>query len=121
VYFLIKRCREINRPILFQQRVRGVPDNRQQPGSGVGAMESAEGLKCAQIGLLNDILRILFVTEQPSRQVVRGVHVGQHHFLKRRQFVFLSGALFLMLLKYGEFHNPGARLETFGVKSIFGF
>src|SRR5882724_963551 len=83
-------------------------------------MESAERLKCTQIGLLNDILRILFIMEQPSRQVVRGVHVGQHQLFKRRQCVFLS-MLFLMLLKYDKLHNLGTRLEILSVKSIFGF
>src|SRR5207247_10310320 len=84
-------------------------------------MESAERLECTQIRFLNDVLRILFVMKQPSGEVVGRIHVRQHCFFKRRQFVLLSGILFLVLLRYDKLHNLGTRLEIFSVKTILGF
>src|SRR5207253_1499434 len=53
--------------------------------------------------------------------IVGRIHVRQHRFLKRRQFVFPSGIWFLVLFKYGKLHNLGTRLEIFSVKSIVDF
>ena len=50
-----KVCGEINRPVLFEQRVGGISDNRQQPGAAVGTMESTERFERSKICLLNHI------------------------------------------------------------------
>jgi hypothetical protein len=34
MYFFVKSC-EINRPVLFEQRVGSISDNRQQPGAAI--------------------------------------------------------------------------------------
>src|SRR5258708_3744570 len=49
VYFLVKSCREINRPVLFEQRVGGISHNRQQPGAAIGTMESTERFERSKI------------------------------------------------------------------------
>ena len=48
----------------LQPSVGGVPDNLQEPGAAVGAMESVERLKGTQIGFLHNILRIVFIAQQ---------------------------------------------------------
>src|SRR5262249_10161370 len=53
-------------------------------------------------------------------EVVGRIHVRQHCFFKTRQFVFPSGILFFLLLKYDKLHNLSARLQIFSVKSILG-
>jgi hypothetical protein len=53
-------------------------------------MESTERFECPQISLLNHILRIVFIAQQPSGQIVGCIKMGQQRFFKRGQVLFLA-------------------------------
>src|SRR4051812_26356788 len=68
-------------PIPSPPGERGVPHNRQDPGSAVarlGPAESVEVLERPEIRILHDILSVVLVAREIARQRVRGVQVRQH-------------------------------------------
>src|SRR6202022_841920 len=86
VLFLLVR-HELFVPSMFvNPAVGGVPDNSQQPGPALSASETAESLKCPQVGLLHDILRVLVVLDNPTRQIVSGIQKRQENLFKLPPF-----------------------------------
>jgi hypothetical protein len=65
VYFFVKRRRHFTGAILVKPRVTGITDNGEQPGAAINAVKRVKKLKRAQIGILNHILRILFIAREP--------------------------------------------------------
>ena len=113
MYFFIKSCCQIDRLVLFEQSIGGISDNRQQPSPAVGAVESAERFERTQISLLNDVLRILFVAKQPSRQIVRSIKMRAASLLQKTLAPLseIDPAL-RASWDYGEFHNLCASIRN---------
>ena len=63
------------RLVLAVPAVGRVADDREQPGSRVATLEPGEVTERAQVRLLDDVLGILGVPDQPTREVVGGVEV----------------------------------------------
>jgi hypothetical protein len=57
----------------MRPRIESIPDNFQEPRTGVAAVEAREESESAQICFLDHILRIPLIARQPARQVVSGV------------------------------------------------
>ena len=55
--------------------VASIAHNSQQPGPTVRATETAEELKCPQIGLLHHVLSVSVIARQPARQIIGDVKV----------------------------------------------
>ena len=76
VNFLIKcRCGSAC-PLLLEERVAGLADNRKQPCATVRPVEPAKKLQGAQVRCLYQVLRVTVVAGQPAGQVVRGIQMG---------------------------------------------
>jgi hypothetical protein len=65
------------RVVLPQPVVAGVAHDAQQPWPRVVAAQAVEKTERAQIGLLHRIVRVLFVAQQPAREVVGRAQMRQ--------------------------------------------
>src|SRR5438067_6668823 len=78
--------------ILLKPRITAIPDNRQQPGSRVAAAKAFKRPQRPQASLLHQILRIVIVSDEPAREIVRAIKVRQHRLLEERQLLRLGQA-----------------------------
>jgi hypothetical protein len=69
-------------PLSAEPSQCGIADHRQEPGSNVSASKTVEEPKGAQVGLLDDVLRILLVPGEPTRQVKSRVQMRKHRFFE---------------------------------------
>ena len=74
--------RQVGAAIAADPGIRRVANDREQPRARIAAPEGPEEAERAQIRLLHDILRIRLALEQPAREVVGGIQVGQEDALE---------------------------------------
>ena len=82
MHFFIEFCHQSRWSILLQPGVAGVADNLQQPGPRVASVKTVEKSVGAQHGLLDYILRIGTVSQQPPSKIGGAVQMGQHKLLE---------------------------------------
>jgi len=75
------------RHALIQPGVSRVSDNSQQPGPSIASPESVESLKRADIRLLNHILRVLIILNDPACKIIGCVKVRQKDLIELAPFV----------------------------------
>ena len=73
---LLKRFIGVMERVQTSPGVERMPHNGENPGFAVLALKAGKRLQSAQVGLLDQILRVLLIARQPARQVVRGVQMG---------------------------------------------
>jgi hypothetical protein len=76
--------------LLLEPRVAGVAHGGEQPSARVDPVKAVEEFKRAQIGLLNHISGIIFITHQPAGQIIGGVEMRHNHLLEALQFFVTS-------------------------------
>jgi hypothetical protein len=63
-----------------------VSDNREQPGPAIPASKPAISLKRSQVRLLDNILRILVMLDDPTRKIVCGIQERQKNLFEPAPF-----------------------------------
>ncbi len=90
-------------PILANLRVTDIAHNGEKPGTAVGAAKPAKSSMRAQTGILNRVLGVLRIPQQPAGDVIGGIQVWQHKLFES-----------LRLVRRGGFHKDdnagGARI-----------
>jgi hypothetical protein len=67
-----------------------VPRDGQQPRPSIAAGEPVDAAKGTQAGVLNDILGIRGIADNPARKRLRIAEVRQHHPAKARLIVLVA-------------------------------
>jgi hypothetical protein len=62
--------------------VAGVSDDREQPGTHVSTPEAAEMTDSSKKRVLNDVFRVVLVSQKMTRQGVRRIQMGKRCFLE---------------------------------------
>lgn len=83
---------ELRQPARLQHSA-SVSHNREQSGAAISAAKTAEEFQGAQVSFLRDILRIVIIARQPSRQIICGVRMRQDGLLKTSELVRFRHAL----------------------------
>jgi hypothetical protein len=65
----------------------GVSDNCKQPGPAISPSKPAISLKRSQVCLLDNILRILVMLDDPTRKIVCGIQERQENLFEPAPFV----------------------------------
>ena len=84
---LVEFGRRIGSTVSLQPGERRVPHDRQDPRSRIAAAKTAGKSERAQIRVLHDILGIVIVAHQPSREVIRSIHMRQKYTVEIDAFV----------------------------------
>jgi hypothetical protein len=63
--------------------VTGIADDLQQPGASAIAAKTIKGFPGSEIRLLDEIVAILIVADDPPRQIISGIQVRQEESFKR--------------------------------------
>src|SRR6266550_9634641 len=67
--------------------VSRVSNDGQQPGSSISSVEPVKSLESAQVGFLNDILRVLIVLNNPTCKIIGSVQARQKDLFELSPFV----------------------------------
>src|SRR5215472_15098085 len=89
VHLFVELSWWIGAAIAPQPAERGVAHDRENPGARVAAAKSRRKPKSAQVRLLHHVLCVVIVTHQPSRKVVRSVHMRQEGAVEVGGFGFV--------------------------------
>src|ERR1022692_1040492 len=81
-------------PIAFEPCVSGIAHDRENPGAQIPAAKSCRKPDCAHVGLLHHVLGVVIVTNQPSREVVRSIHMGEEGAVEIDSFGFVGQSRF---------------------------
>ena len=93
VHLLVEFRRLIGSPVALEPGERGVAHDRENPRARIAAAKSARKPERAQVGLLHDVLRVVVVTHQPSREVVRSIHMREERAVEVEGFGFVRQSL----------------------------
>jgi hypothetical protein len=80
--FFIEFHAKIHWPVGLQERVARISHDFQKPGASIAAVKAAEKSESAQIGFLNDVVGIVAIADEPPREVVGRVQMGQHNLFE---------------------------------------
>jgi hypothetical protein len=73
----------------------GIVHDREYPGAWIAATKPSRKPKSAQIGFLHDVLRVVIVTNQPSRETVGGIHMRKERAVEIGGFGFVRQLIFV--------------------------
>jgi len=82
VYFFLELGLELPAAVLLQPTEGRRANNSQQPGARIPASEGAKVSKGPQARLLNHILRIIAVPDEPAREVVGRIEMRKNDVLE---------------------------------------
>src|ERR1700677_4350079 len=72
---LVKFHSQISWPLFLEERVAGITHNFQNPSARISPLVAAKELECAKVSLLDHVLRIVHVSNEPAREVVRRIQM----------------------------------------------
>jgi hypothetical protein len=82
VYFFLELGLELPSAVLLQPTEGRRANNSQQPGARIATSEGAKVSKGPQARLLNDILRIIAVPQEPAREVMSRIKMRKDDVLE---------------------------------------